>query len=382
MGYFLEPAKHEMPNFTAYIDPSMTMASGWADLPDNLLDMVARRTVGIKDYVRLRAVCKSWRSFLSPRSSPPWLMLPYDPRGESCTRGFLDVSDGTVHELDLPETRGKRCCGSSQGWLVLERWPDVWLLNPATRERVQLPPLTSRGEAWPCSRFMGKGARERWEDRAYRGLRRPLPQLEVRKAALSSDPSVDGACTVVVLLAAKDEVVFCKLTDASWTTLACAPGAFSAVDVTYQNGRFNLVSHYGRVAVFDLVSPLREVPTHRDTVHALAHTWDGRCLVQRHGGELLMAAWSGSGRELAVVRLGSDGWWTEAGDVGEDVVLLACTESGGQAFGTATCSGGRGTMLDSLKLTNLPWFSTTNARVLRQSAQPWQLGRREDKPLV
>ncbi|WVZ86866.1 hypothetical protein U9M48_033585 [Paspalum notatum var. saurae] len=200
----------------------MAMASDWADLPDDLLDMVAKRTPGIKDYVRLRAVCKSWRSFLRPKSMPPLLMLPYDPRGESCTRAFLDVSDGTVHELDLPETRGYRCCGSSHGWFVLERWPDLCLLNPATRERVQVPPLTRRVEAWSGARFMQRGARERWEDRACRGLRHPLSEPEVRRAALSSDPSVDGNCTVMVLLATV-EAVFCKPTDASWRTLAFAP---------------------------------------------------------------------------------------------------------------------------------------------------------------
>ncbi|XP_025825398.1 uncharacterized protein LOC112900819 [Panicum hallii] len=197
---------------------TMAMPSGWADLPDDLLDIVAKRTPGIKDYVRLRAVCKSWRSFLLPKSTPPWVMLPYDPSSESCTRAFLDVSDGTVYELELPETRGKRCCGSSPGWLVLERWPDVWLLN---------------------------------------------------------------------------------LANASWRTLAFAPGAFTAVDVTYQEGAFRLVSHYGRVAAFDLVSTLREVPTRRDALHALAHTWDGQCLVQRGGGKLLMAAWSGGRRPRA-----------------------------------------------------------------------------------
>ncbi|XP_052152797.1 uncharacterized protein LOC127771034 [Oryza glaberrima] len=330
------------------------MASGWAQLPDDLLDNVAQRTAGIKDYVRLRAVCKSWRSFLRPRSRPPWLMLPYDPCSESCVRGFLDASDGTVHEIDLPDTRGKRCCGSSHGWLVLERWPDVWLLNPATRERVQLPPLMRRGEALAPPRFMERGARERWEDCAYRSLRRPLLQREVRVAALSSDPSVvDGGCTVVVLLGADEEAVFCRPTDASWTPLACPAGAFAAVDVACQSGLFHLVSHHGRVAVFDLVSPLREVPTRRDRLHALAHTWDGRCLVQRRGGcghePLLLATWSGGGGagELAVFRLGSDGWWTEADDVGEDVVLLAAANSGCLGFDTATCTGSNKGMLVS-----------------------------------
>uniref|UniRef100_A0A0D9W8L7 Uncharacterized protein n=1 Tax=Leersia perrieri TaxID=77586 RepID=A0A0D9W8L7_9ORYZ len=336
------------------------MASCWAQLPDDLLDNVAQRTPGIKDYVRLRAVCKSWRSSLPPRSRTPWLMLPYDPSSEGSVRGFLDVADGTVHEIDLPETRGTRCCGSSRhGWLILERWPDVSLLNPATRERVQLPPLTRRRrvEAYLApSRFLRRGATERWEDRASRGLRLPVFQVTVRAAAMSSDASVNG-CTVVVVLHGDDEVavLFCGPTDASWTHLACstAEGGFAAVDVAWHHrrGAFHLVSHYGRVAVFDLVSPLREVPTRRDRLHALPPAWDGRCLVQRlgpaggGGGDepLLLATWSGGG-EMAVFRLGSDGWWTEeADDVGEEVVLLAAAaDSGYLGFGTATCAVSKG----------------------------------------
>jgi hypothetical protein len=69
------------------------MASGWADL----LDLDGQRTSGTKDYVRTRAVCKSWRSSLRPKSTPPWLMLPYDRRGESSAQAFLDVYDGRRH---------------------------------------------------------------------------------------------------------------------------------------------------------------------------------------------------------------------------------------------------------------------------------------------
>ncbi|KAJ1272393.1 hypothetical protein BS78_06G198600 [Paspalum vaginatum] len=326
------------------------VATGWADLPDDLLDMVAKRTPGIKDYVRLRAVCKSWLSFLRPESMPPLLMLPYDPRGESCTRPILDVSDGTVHELDLPETRGYRCCGSSHGWFVLERWPDLWLLS--TRPRGSA--FSSRSCA-PRRGVVLRSLHAEGRQGEVGGPRLPQPAPPAVRAGgakgglqvLSSDPSVDGNCTVMVLLAT-EEVVFCNPTDASWRTLAFAPGAFSDIDVTYQNGAFHLVS------------PLREMPTRRDAVHALAHTWDGQCLVQRRGGELLMAAWSGGGRELAVLRLRSDGWWTAA-EAGDDVVFLASADSGGLAFGMATCVDGKGLMFDSSKLTSLPCFLTTNA---------------------
>uniref|UniRef100_K3YEE9 Uncharacterized protein n=1 Tax=Setaria italica TaxID=4555 RepID=K3YEE9_SETIT len=37
--------------------------------------ITASRTPGTKDYVRLRAVYKSWRSFLRPKSTPPQAVL-------------------------------------------------------------------------------------------------------------------------------------------------------------------------------------------------------------------------------------------------------------------------------------------------------------------
>nr|CCI55320.1 PH01B001I13.16 [Phyllostachys edulis] len=66
------------------------MASGWAHLPDDLLDMVAQRTTGIKDYVRLRAVCKSWRFFLRPKSRPPWLIPPLRSVQRELHQGLLE----------------------------------------------------------------------------------------------------------------------------------------------------------------------------------------------------------------------------------------------------------------------------------------------------
>ncbi|BAH92793.1 Os04g0583000 [Oryza sativa Japonica Group] len=276
------------------------MASGWAQLPDDLLDNVAQRTAGIKDYVRLRAVCKSWRSFLRPRSRPPWLMLPYDPCSESCVRGFLDASDGTVHEIDLPGH---------------ERQAVLWLVARLARPRAvarrgvcstgrggggSAPgPFCGGGRRWrrcgSWSAVRGSGGRgARWA--AWAGLCSSGRCAWLRCGGSRWWSAAGGRW---LSLGAEEEAVFCRPTDASWTPLACPAGAFAAVDVACQSGLFHLVSHHGRVAVFDLVSPLREVPTRRDRLHALAHTWDGRCLVQRRGGcghePLLLATWSGGG---------------------------------------------------------------------------------------
>nr|CAD41372.2 OSJNBa0088A01.12 [Oryza sativa Japonica Group] len=321
------------------------MASGWAQLPDDLLDNVAQRTAGIKDYVRLRAVCKSWRSFLRPRSRPPWLMLPYDPCSESCVRGFLDASDGTVHEIDLPGherqavlwlvarlarpravARRGVCstgrggggsapgpfCGGGRRWRRCGSWSAVrgsggrgarWAAWAGLCSSGRCAWLRCGGSRW-WSAAGGRWLSSSWpRRRLFSAGRGTVGGFRWRAVGEASRPLSWGGrvacCVWSVTLGAEEEAVFCRPTDASWTPLACPAGAFAAVDVACQSGLFHLVSHHGRVAVFDLVSPLREVPTRRDRLHALAHTWDGRCLVQRRGGcghePLLLATWSGGG---------------------------------------------------------------------------------------
>ncbi|KAL5720248.1 SWR1-complex protein 3 [Ranunculus cassubicifolius] len=72
----------------------------------------------------------------------PWMML-----GETNTtrntkvkdlQSFCDLSTGEFHENNVPETLGRRCLGSSSGWL-LTVGAKIHLLNPLTRQRIPLP---------------------------------------------------------------------------------------------------------------------------------------------------------------------------------------------------------------------------------------------------
>lgn len=115
----------------------------WCQLPYDLVTAIANQLHSFKDFLVFSAVCRSWRSvYLNKNWSPgpqlPWLMLSEDRNIE--TRGFYSLDEKALHNLGLNEIRGKRCWGSSSGWLVttgIDR--EIEMLNPITRVRLGLP---------------------------------------------------------------------------------------------------------------------------------------------------------------------------------------------------------------------------------------------------
>ncbi|KAF3332164.1 hypothetical protein FCM35_KLT03570 [Carex littledalei] len=76
----------------------------------------------------------------------PWLMIPYSI--SRCTvddgfRLFYDLWEAKIRKISLPDTIGYACCASYRGWLLLvaSGGTELFLLNPLTRARVQLPPF-------------------------------------------------------------------------------------------------------------------------------------------------------------------------------------------------------------------------------------------------
>lgn len=125
----------------------MSTTVDWSELPPELLHTISTNLTILLDYVRFRSVCVNWR--LSAPKTPthlpcqlPWLMLPKSRTQNTHRRGFYSLSDNKVYFLNLPEVSNRRRrCGSSHGWLViLDETPAVFLLNPLTRSKVNLPP--------------------------------------------------------------------------------------------------------------------------------------------------------------------------------------------------------------------------------------------------
>ncbi|XP_006655788.1 uncharacterized protein LOC102703784 isoform X2 [Oryza brachyantha] len=111
--------------------------SSWADIHPELLGLVLRRLPSHADRVRLRAVCRPWRSSARIPSVPPplpWLAL--------LDGTFLNIASGVIHRIPVPD--GACCHGSLDNWLFLVKSDGgCSLMNPFSRAKLKLPTLAT-----------------------------------------------------------------------------------------------------------------------------------------------------------------------------------------------------------------------------------------------
>ncbi|CAO1946584.1 unnamed protein product [Urochloa humidicola] len=137
--------------------------SCWASLPEDLIRVLASRVLDsdFLDYVRFRAVCKSWRSSTTSPSgrgvTDPcfhprrWMLLPeghYLYPGHPNLHGyvrFLNLDTGTLVRVQILLLGDHCAIDSVDGLLLLLRNSDqeghVCLLHPFTGDITELPPL-------------------------------------------------------------------------------------------------------------------------------------------------------------------------------------------------------------------------------------------------
>ncbi|KAJ8629745.1 hypothetical protein MRB53_023068 [Persea americana] len=142
----------------------------WLDLPQDLLERISGLFIISDprispDFIRMRSVCKSWRSILKygmPRELPWLMMLPNNnssknnkaeeeeeeeeeekgnPPPDGGARLFYSPSNQKIHTISLPEIRGKRCCGSFQnGWLmIVDDKLDIFIFHPWSKKKNRPP---------------------------------------------------------------------------------------------------------------------------------------------------------------------------------------------------------------------------------------------------
>ncbi|CAL5045819.1 unnamed protein product [Urochloa decumbens] len=112
-------------------------SSSWADLPPELLGLVLLRLLSLLDRVRLRAVCRAWRSNARLQALPsplPWLAL--------LDGTFLSIPDGKI--IRMPAVPGDAfCCGSTDSWLFFVRSDGgCSMVNPFSKATLDLPKLS------------------------------------------------------------------------------------------------------------------------------------------------------------------------------------------------------------------------------------------------
>ncbi|KAI8553569.1 hypothetical protein RHMOL_Rhmol05G0026000 [Rhododendron molle] len=132
------------------------MEETWSCIPTLLLWMIMKRLRFI-DNLHLSAVCKHWLNAfhnfpeeeqIPPMSSCnfPWLMITKDHRGSE--REFFSPWTKTKFTVDLPEFAKTIVLLSKNGWVLLstcsdccKQVPRVFLLNPFTRVKLEMPTL-------------------------------------------------------------------------------------------------------------------------------------------------------------------------------------------------------------------------------------------------
>ncbi|EMS46867.1 hypothetical protein TRIUR3_08522 [Triticum urartu] len=127
----------------------------WADLIAGPVGLIAERVLAddVADYLRFRAVCRTWRrctasphahDSLDRRFHPRrWIMLAQTLGAIRKRRDFLNISTGERIRVNLPELRYQYVFGAtSDGGLIVlcdKRTYVVRLLNPLTRQLTTLP---------------------------------------------------------------------------------------------------------------------------------------------------------------------------------------------------------------------------------------------------
>ncbi|XP_062219869.1 uncharacterized protein LOC133919484 [Phragmites australis] len=125
-------------------------ATGWSELPSELLTDIAGWITELADIARFRSVCSSWRTAAvdaaaAPPPQPPWLLLPSSP-----SRLFFCPREDRIYpDLRLPppaaeaHRRRRRLYASPHGWALAIDPTDLAasLVHPFTGGTRPLPPL-------------------------------------------------------------------------------------------------------------------------------------------------------------------------------------------------------------------------------------------------
>lgn len=152
----------------------------WSDLLPEFLGLVLRRLPSLADRVRMRAVCRPWRSnsMLQPLPLPfPWLTLPDGT--------FLCIPANEIHRIPIPD--GSCVQGSIDNWLFLMDKSSTHndsvcsLMNLFSKTMLELPDLVT---VWK------RGIR-------YRSDREPIFYKLVVPSPLDSSPDSPVATLIM-----------------------------------------------------------------------------------------------------------------------------------------------------------------------------------------
>ncbi|KAJ0618742.1 hypothetical protein HanLR1_Chr02g0054641 [Helianthus annuus] len=249
----------------------MTTTVDWSELQPELIESIAHKLKIHKDYIHFRSVCWNWRESTSktPKHLPcqlPWLMFPHsnNQNQQSHLRLFFSLSDDKIYRISLPEASTvRRRCGSSHGWLVyLEETPAVFVINPLTRVKHHLPPLSSFPNVVNFSVYnVGREyTLKTVEGDVYTCSLKEMRNSFIKKVVFSSSPSdEDLDYYALAIVNQTGDLAYCRKGDDVWRFVDDAQ--LYCEDVVFHKGCFYAVSKYGTIAVCDICGDLsNDVP--------------------------------------------------------------------------------------------------------------------------
>ncbi|KAM1012550.1 hypothetical protein ACFX2C_042789 [Malus domestica] len=204
----------------------------------DVMQLILRR-LGLSDYVRCAAVCRSWQAIIKSniqsrrplaQDQVPWLMLSSHPMSTRAHR-VLSPGDWKDHKFlrSWPNTifyctmNRMDCVGSIEGWLIMvdsalrrpegfmKPWSfylkncqnpsfkiEFFFFNPISGDRVMLP---SSQSTLPCRCING-------------------PDFSVSKIIASSEPkTISQEPCFVVCLCKQGHLTYCRPRDQSWSSI-------------------------------------------------------------------------------------------------------------------------------------------------------------------
>ncbi|KAJ4804174.1 F-box family protein [Rhynchospora pubera] len=120
----------------------------WSTLAPELLNVIAKSLSEISDFVRFRAVCKTWRFSTPTTDLPPefpWILGTHNSEQH---RLFYSVTTRKIYTILDPKYLGKRFLSSSQGYILCDLTDQdpschnadkFSLLNPLNNHEILLP---------------------------------------------------------------------------------------------------------------------------------------------------------------------------------------------------------------------------------------------------
>ena len=187
---------------------------------------------------------KSWQTVYSmenPPSSPtcPWLLLAEEKEQKSHTRVFYNLFGDEFNNFKLPELAGKKCIGTSFGWLLSVGTDfQMNLFHPLSKHQLSLPPHPYVWEH--CNRKFELD---------------PIDYSDIflYKCVLSRNPGnsvtleYDRDCIIMVIHTNYKTLAFTRPGYKAWIDIKCDSRNF--YDITFYKDKFYAVNNHGDVFV-------------------------------------------------------------------------------------------------------------------------------------